>query len=137
MLKSVLKPMMLLLIVIFMVGGCGSKKEPTPAPAPTDAVVEPNQDNGDRTNTDPNWNMNQQWEAASETVTGTYVGQIDNSSVEIEVDGYPQPTKARAFQLSDNLKNRWDSISIKEGDKVTIRFANRDEQTPILLEISK
>lgn len=48
---------------------------------------------------------------------GTYVGQIDNNSVEILIDGSPT-----AFFFSDDLKSSFNPKAFKKGNRVKIQY---------------
>lgn len=69
------------------------------------------------------------WENASKTETGTYVGQIDNFSIEVTIDG-----KAKAFinyEMDRLLKD------IKEGDKVEVKYSKNKQGQLELIRIEK
>ena len=125
--------MILTLITALGLGGCGSKKETVQPPPDTSNQNqrEPEEESQEKEQ------LETETDGESRTATGTYIGQIDSHSVEIEVSGYPQAASARAFQLSDELKERWDSLVLKEGDKVTIKFFTREQENPVLLDIAK
>ena len=125
--KSFMRIVILTLLIILSIGGCGTKKEPTPAQSvqneSTPSDIDMEEGNSD--------------EAVVETLIGYYVGQIDSNFVEIAVSGFPQSANNRAFQLDEALKEHWNSLDLEEGDKVTVKFVAREEQNPILLDISK
>jgi len=127
------------LIIIFGVWWFGfNKKSVTPPPAPVTNNQsqydqdEQNQDNGQQRDTEALID-----DSAAETRTGIYVGQIDSNSVEIEISGYPPSASYRAFQLSEELRERWDSLGLQEGDKVSIKFTSQDQQNSVLLDITR
>jgi len=74
---------------------------------------------------------------AEVTATGTYVGQMDNNFIEIIVDGLPEETATQAFQLSFDLKGRFDSIGLRTNDAVRITFIPRADENSLLLSIEK
>jgi hypothetical protein len=129
--------LLVLLIVLSLIMGCEAKTQSPPAspsdtpPSSSDLAPEQTISENDIVLTDEIHDA-----TLSELRTGYYVGLIDNNSVEIEVDGYPKSTAARAFQLSDDLKERWDFLDFQEGDKITIKF-DSSTQPPILTDITK
>ncbi|MDR1616131.1 MAG: hypothetical protein LBR98_03880 [Syntrophomonadaceae bacterium] len=126
-----------LLIVLLLAMGCEAKTQAPPA-SPSDTLSPPSNLEQEPTASEDNTTPASEFQdpALLELRTGYYVGLIDSNSVEIEVDGYPKPTAARAFQLSDDLKENWDSLDFQEGDKVTITFDNTT-QPATLTEIIK
>jgi len=64
--------------------------------------------------------------------TATYTGRIDNNSVEMEIQGNPQ-----AFQLTDELMESWDNLGFAEGDQLKIKYQERENDRPILLDAQK
>lgn len=78
-------------------------------------------------------------------VTGTYIGQIDNNSIEIDIaddlaiEGNDSPM---AFRLSDEVKAYFDSESssfkdFKEGEQVIFSFIENDVGQKVITEIEK
>jgi sporulation protein YlmC with PRC-barrel domain len=69
------------------------------------------------------------WEKTLKTETGTYVGRIDNFSIEVTIDG-----KAKAFinyEMDRLLKD------IKEGDKVEVKYSKNKQGQLELISIEK
>lgn len=64
--------------------------------------------------------------------TATYTGRIDNNSVEMVMQGSPQ-----AFQLTEELMESWDSLGLNEGDQLKIKYEERENDRPILLDVQK
>jgi len=64
--------------------------------------------------------------------SGIYVGQIDNNSVEIEIDG-----EARAFWLSEESKELLEKSNISDGDKVTFIYKENENNQFIINFIEK
>ncbi len=69
--------------------------------------------------------------------SGTYVGRIDNNSIEIKISGVPEENAHRAFQLSEELKENLDSLGIHEGDAVLFAYTTNDQVRPVIIEIEK
>ena len=118
----IIKLIIFALIIALSLGGCTAKKEPA---APPQGQQQNTQNNEAQKNNEK-----------AETRTGIYVGRIDSNSVEFELSGLPQSTNARVFQISDDLKDRWDSLTLNEGDNVNIVFIAREQQTPVLIDIT-
>ena len=72
------------------------------------------------------------------TDSGTYVGQIDANSIEIEISGVPQDEAAKAFQLKEELKDDFEGKhGLQSGDKVRFTYFIDEYQRPILMTIEK
>lgn len=67
-----------------------------------------------------------------EIVTGDYVGQIDNNSVEIKISG-----EAIALYFSPEVSDTFSSKNLKLNDKVTISYYKNKESQNILTAIEK
>lgn len=65
-------------------------------------------------------------------VLGIYVGQIDNNSIEIEIDGQP-----KAFWLDDKVKSVFEKDKYQKGDKVFIEYHNDKHDRPVICKIAK
>mgnify|MGYP001144862286 CR=1 FL=1 len=90
----------LLAVFILLVGlaaGCG-KKENKPGAPPADKPQSAQED-------------------SAKSGSGTYNGQIDGNSVEINFNG-----EDKAFRLSEEVKPVFEGGSIKEGDKVSFKY---------------
>lgn len=73
------------------------------------------------------------------TDSGTYVGQIDNNSIEIKIkiSGVPEEKAANAFRFTDTSKATFNSLELQEGDTVKFQYyVNEDEQN-ILISIER
>jgi len=66
------------------------------------------------------------------TDCGTYVGQIDNNSIEIKVDG-----EAKAFQLSDRVKENFAQLGLQTDDKVVFSYVPRGNEQMMIIDIKK
>ncbi|HHT63720.1 MAG: hypothetical protein ACOX4H_12325 [Bacillota bacterium] len=66
------------------------------------------------------------------TECGTYVGQIDNNSIEIKIDGEP-----KAFQLSDRVKENFAQLGLETDDKVVFSYVPRGNEQMMIIDIKK
>lgn len=69
--------------------------------------------------------------------SGSYVGLIDNHSIEIEISGVPKEQAARAFELSDKVKEDFESIGLETGDQVHISYYKNEHGQLVLESIEK
>lgn len=70
--------------------------------------------------------------------TGTYVGQIDSNSVEIEISGVPEEEAAKAFRLDESIKEDFEEKhGLQTGDKVSFTYLVDEYQRNVLKEIKK
>jgi hypothetical protein len=67
-----------------------------------------------------------------EIVSGEYVGQIDNNSIEVMING-----EATALYFSPEISDTFSAKNLKEKDKVTISFYNNEHSQNILTAIEK
>jgi len=66
------------------------------------------------------------------TDAGTYVGQIDANSIEIKING-----EAKAFQLSERLKENFEQIGLKTDDRVVFSYIPRANEQMMIIDIKK
>lgn len=130
---------MMVVIMVFITGmGCGTKNDDQDVVNPPNVGGELGTEGlTDQGLDDPGITSGDAGQPTEEVLTrsGTYVGHIDGHSVEIKMEGLPSTASARAFQLSDELKNNWKSLDIQEGDKITVTFTSAEP--PVLLKVSK
>ena len=69
--------------------------------------------------------------------SGTYVGQIDNNSIEIKISGVPEEKAAKAFRFTDDSKAIFDGLELQEGDKVKFQYYINEDEQNILVNIEK
>ncbi|TDA64068.1 MAG: protease complex subunit PrcB family protein [Clostridia bacterium] len=69
--------------------------------------------------------------------SGTYVGQIDGNSIEIEVSGAPQGQVARAFRLSDMVKSSFAGLGLESGDPVRFTYTLNEHGQAVITGIEK
>jgi len=81
--------------------------------------------------------------SGEETVTeahvdsGRYVGQVDSNSIEIRISGVPDEIAPRVFQLSDELKERFDEYELETGDEILFTYVPSEGRQPVIVEIRK
>lgn len=63
---------------------------------------------------------------------GTYVGQIDNNSIEIKIN-----SDAKAFQLSERVKENFEQLGLKKDDKVAFSYIPRANEQMMIIDIKK
>lgn len=120
--------LLLILVLTLIIAGCQASSPAGDAakPKPPEASQPPA---GDA----PGKNQ----EPSSLKDSGTYIGQIDNNSIEIKISGTPAGQGERAFQLSEPVKENFSKIALKTGDQVVFSYVERPNQQPLLMEISK
>lgn len=67
--------------------------------------------------------------------TGTYVGQIDNNSVEIIISGAPEDMATRAFRFSPELREKFDSLGLQDNSPVKFEYAIYNQDQWMLMSI--
>ncbi|PKM86752.1 MAG: hypothetical protein CVU87_11195 [Firmicutes bacterium HGW-Firmicutes-12] len=69
--------------------------------------------------------------------TGMYVGLIDNHSIEIKISGVPDEHSAKAFELTDKVKENFDNLGLNTGDQVHFTFYENNNGQRMLTSIEK
>lgn len=69
--------------------------------------------------------------------TGRYVGQIDGNSIEIKVSGVPEENAARAYRLSDEVKNKFEGYGFKTDDVIKVKYKLNEYNQPVIMEMEK
>ena len=69
--------------------------------------------------------------------SGTYVGLIDNHSIEIKISGVPEEKAAKAFELSDKIKDNFESFGLKTGDQVHFSYYVNNNGQMLITSIEK
>lgn len=69
--------------------------------------------------------------------SGMYVGRIDSNFIEIKISGVPEGKSARSFMLSDELKEGFEKLGLKEGGQVGFSYRANDKGQMVLTEIKK
>lgn len=63
--------------------------------------------------------------------TGTYIGQIDSHSIEIEISGQP-----KAFQILE-VMDEFNNLDIQEGATIEFKYIEKETTERIITEIIK
>ena len=74
------------------------------------------------------------------TDSGTFTGRIDDLSIEIKISGVPEDNENdnRAFELSEQLREDFDSLGFETGDQVIFEYKPGSEgRRGVIMEISK
>jgi ABC-type oligopeptide transport system substrate-binding subunit len=69
--------------------------------------------------------------------SGIYQGQIDNNSIEIKVTNGAGETLPQAFQLSEEIKEDFDSYKLEIDDKISFTYDTPEIGNPIITKIEK
>ncbi len=69
--------------------------------------------------------------------SGRYSGRIDSNSIEVKISGVPEEMAARAFQLSDEVKNSFESYGLETGDEIIFSYITNQHGQNIIVEINK
>jgi len=73
----------------------------------------------------------------TKTDSGRYVGQIDSNFIEIEISGVPAEHAAKAFGLTDSIKENFEKLGLETGDEVIFEYTVPEVGNPIITEIRK
>lgn len=115
--------LVILLCALLAFAGCSSNNE-----APGDNT-QPSEQN------EPAPNDNQD-ENGLTTDSGTFSGRIDNSSIEIHISGVPNDDGYRAYELSEEIREDFDSYGFETGDQVIFKYQPGTEgQRDVIMEI--
>lgn len=69
--------------------------------------------------------------------TGTYVGQIDNNSIEIKISGVPEEKAAKVFRLEDKVKDNFQHFELETDDQVLFSYFENNDGQLVLTSIEK
>jgi len=69
--------------------------------------------------------------------SGKYQGQIDNNSIEVNITNEAGETLPQTFQLSEKVKEEFDSYKLKINDKVSFTYDTPEIGNPIITKIEK
>ncbi|MDM5316892.1 hypothetical protein QUF49_12870 [Fictibacillus sp. b24] len=117
--------MILIALIVVMLSACNSESNKTETKEPVSKTAEPTQKESKEETKD---------EPASEPVSsideeGTYIGQIDNNSIEVEAAG-----EILVLRLSEEVR---DSVAnLKEGSKVLITYKKNENDQWLLEKIT-
>lgn len=73
-----------------------------------------------------------------EIIEGKYVGQIDSNSIEVKIKD-PQSSEYifKSFRLSNEVKEKFSTYSLDEGDNVRIKYNIEQNEASIIYQIDK
>jgi len=126
--KSSFKVAVLLLaLALILAAGCVQPEDDigVPVPGEENGNEEIGDDNGD---------------SEVKENSGTYLGQIDSHSIEIQISGVPEEIDPRAFQLSSRVQEEFESYGFETGDQVKFSYTVQDHgqvSTMTIIEIEK
>lgn len=154
MIKRFIFVLFILCLIISVMVGCDSKSDPATdgtnveeettgsdntqqdETSGSEETSEPEQtsDSEETSNSQPNNNNTSEDQGEVKIDSGRYVGQIDSNSIEIKISGVPDEIAARAFQLSDEVKEKFQEYGFKEGDEVIFDYI--PGEPPVIIKIS-
>jgi hypothetical protein len=67
--------------------------------------------------------------------TGTYVGQIDSNSIEINISGVPEDMASRALRFSPELKDVFEQLGIQDNTPVKFEYYVNSQEQWVLVKI--
>ena len=114
--------MLILLVAVFGLVGCFSGGVDNSVP---DIVV-------------PNEGLDHSPQEDQEEIkvgTGTYVGQIDNNSVEIIISGVSEDVATRAFRFSPELREKFDGLGLQDNSPVKFEYVIYNQDQWMLMSI--
>jgi|SRR6056297_2509446 len=75
---------------------------------------------------------------AVKTDSGSYMGQVDNNSIEIKISGIQDDKLAyRVFKISDDVRLAFEGLSLKEDDEVKIDYYEEAIGQPVMIKIER
>ncbi len=72
------------------------------------------------------------------TDSGSYVGQVDNNSIEIRISGVQDDKLAfKVFKISDEVRSTFESLALKKDDEVKFDYYEETIGQPVISKIEK
>lgn len=71
------------------------------------------------------------------TDSGRYVGQIDANSIEIKISGVPDAQAARAFRLSEQMKEALPKMGLKRDMQIKFTYTQNANGQQVITSIQK
>jgi len=56
------------------------------------------------------------------TDSGRFTGRIDNNFIEVRISGVPDSIDPKVFMLSDEVKEKFNSLNLNEGDNIKFDY---------------
>lgn len=70
-------------------------------------------------------------------VTGSYVDQIDNNSIEVELNTDSGGKSFEAFRFSDSSKAEFEKLNLDTGDLIKLTFIKNEYDQLVIMSIDK
>ena len=111
-----------------MLTGCSTNSE---------AVL--NNENIEQEQTQNEGQNEDQTETQNETKTdsGRYQGQADSNFIEIKISGVPDEKATRVFMLSEEVKEVFEQLQLKESDEIKFNYFQNKHEQLIIVKIEK
>jgi len=69
--------------------------------------------------------------------TGTYIGQIDGNSIEVELNMDSGEKVIQAFRFSDAVKSEFDNLALETGDVIELTYIKNGYDQLVIMSIEK
>lgn len=69
--------------------------------------------------------------------TGTYIGQIDGNSIEVELNMDSGEKVIQAFRFSDSVKAEFDNLALETGDVIELTYIKNGYDQLVIMSIEK
>ncbi|MCX8128784.1 MAG: hypothetical protein N3I35_01635 [Clostridia bacterium] len=79
----------------------------------------------------------EEYASGIKTDTGTFSGAIDSNFIEIKISGVPDEKAAKAFMLSENIKEDFKTDGFEPGNTVKFIYILNQHNQPVILKIEK
>ncbi|MDD2498068.1 MAG: hypothetical protein PHT78_06350 [Desulfitobacteriaceae bacterium] len=128
--------LMMALLVLF--AGCSSPNNSLPENGAETGEQSQNDNGESQINGSENGSENDPDSEETKTDSGTYVGLIDNNSIEIKISGVPEESSARAFRLGEEIREGFEErFGLTTGDEVRFNYIPKENEQPVIIEIEK
>ncbi|NLO76316.1 MAG: hypothetical protein GX092_05560 [Clostridia bacterium] len=128
MFKHILSIFVILILTCNLLVACGSSDENNKQNQQSEDINRQSEEISEEQKTPP---------VLEENHSGKYIGQIDNNSIEIEVTNEAGETFPQAFQLSDEVKEDFESYNLETNDKISFTYDTPEIGNPIITKIEK
>jgi len=118
----------LLLLTLSMIHGCAGQSEPSRAASEHSEIEE---------NVTPLPSSDSAADQIINEATGAYNGQVDNNSIEIQVDGQPEEAATMVFMLTGDIKAGFERTKLQTGDTVQFAYYKNQSGQLVLTKIRK
>jgi len=76
-------------------------------------------------------------ESLLKTDSGTFLGQIDRNSIEVQISSVPDEVHPKAFQLSEELKQAIEGLKLQPGNQIKFKFYTPENRPSVIIELTK